>query len=538
MVQPVPISQGKRSSPQVVAKAEYREPKFKNNSLPKVYLNKGLSEQEKLKELLICKASFPDFLEKYVKVLRPPTIENVGGYIGFEMPPHIKELIWHLLKTRMVVIIKSRQVYISTTLAAWALWRVLFFQGTLGLVFSKGELEAKEFISKAKRVYYNLPLWMQELLEMKPDSTEAIGFPENSSILQSFPSTEAAGIGFTGSFVITDEWDFHPFDRLNYHNVHPTIASSGGQWIGCTSVNPFNPNSLAKQIYREAVKGNNDFVPLFFPWNSVPSRDQAWYDYTLRNQAPEDLNGLAPLEAMQRNYPRVIEEALAPTQISAAFDQNVLNAMMGETRNPIRLFKDSIDDKIIGVYKPWSIGEVYVAASDTGHGVGKDYSVTLILNVRTGEVVADIVSNRIAPDEFAFHSVKLLEIYKNPIWYPEDNDWGQVVINTAERLEYRNFGYQDDARTKKGFHTGKNREMLWGNLIPAINNRQIVIYNHNGLAQFYDVIRSREGRIEASQGKNDDYPMALGIAWLKRQKTLTGSAQVITSSAKRQLVRW
>jgi len=114
--------------------------------------------------------------------------------------------------------------------------------------------------------------------------------------------------------------------------------------------------------------------------------------------------------------------------------------------------------------------------------------------------------------------VGLLNIYGNPIWWPEDNEWGAVVIKVAKDLGYRKFGYQDKARVRPGFHTGDSRDLLWGNLISAVNSRQLIIYNIEGLAQFYDVIRNvdKNGRIEANTGGHDDYPMAVGIAWLKR----------------------
>jgi hypothetical protein len=198
--------------------------------------------------------------------------------------------------------------------------------------------------------------------------------------------------------------------------------------------------------------------------------------------------------------------------------------MMSEIRNPIKT--PGLDENIAHIYKPHFLGNAYVAATDTSHGVGKDYSVTVILNVKTGEVVADVYSNVISEEELASQSIALLKMYGNPLWFIEDNDWGRSTILAAQRMGYKNFGYQDKAKIKIGYRTTggeTGRNALWGSLIPAINNKQIIVYNKEGLLQFYDVIRNADkgGRIEAMANRHDDYPMALAIAWYKRTEVHT-----------------
>jgi hypothetical protein len=237
----------------------------------------------------------------------------------------------------------------------------------------------------------------------------------------------------------------------------------------------------------------------------------------------EDTSFLSADDFMKTAYPKTVGEALSPPDTATAFDSKVLDSMMADVKKPLDTIRDGIDPKIIHIYKDFFVGGMYIAGSDTSHGLGKDYSVSVIINAKTGEVVADIVSNVLSPDEFAYHTVKLLDLFRNPRWYIESNDWGGMTILAASKLNYRNFGYQDEAKTKVGFQTNVNtRNQLWGELISGINNRQIVIYNPDGIAQFRDLIRNAEkgGKVEARQGGNDDYPMAVGIAWLKRGEAL------------------
>jgi hypothetical protein len=228
---------------------------------------------------------------------------------------------------------------------------------------------------------------------------------------------------------------------------------------------------------------------------------------------------------MAQAYPGSVEEALSASQTVSAFNLKTIDEMMGDVRNPVSVASDGIDSNIVRVYKHFNIGDYFVAATDTSHGVGKDFSVTVVMNVRTGEVVADILNNIIPPEELALHTVRLLELYKNPLWYIEANDYGGVTISTAQALGYRNFGM--DKKDKVGFNTNEDtRRALWSSLIPAINNRQITVYSKDGLKQFYDIIRNakKEGRIEAMAGRHDDYPMAVGIAWLKKGEVDSGEA--------------
>ena len=184
---------------------------------------------------------------------------------------------------------------------------------------------------------------------------------------------------------------------------------------------------------------------------------------------------------------------------------------------------------IASLYRNPEVGKGYVAATDTAHGLGQDYSVTVNLDPKWG-VTADIMSNVIAPEELTLQSYNMLSRIgersgREPLWAIEANDLGGVVISKAIQLGYKNLYYRDEKRLKVGWLTNSsNRDCndpyaLWGELIEAINNRLIIIPNRLGLLQFFDVIRNAKkgGRIEAIEGGHDDYPMAVGIAWQVRK---------------------
>ena len=519
-----------------------------------------------------CKQSFVQFL-KYVKIVDPPTPKNPGGIIKLKTAEegwkHVNYIVAALLTHRLIVLLKSRQIGASWICAAYDLWFAMSHLGALVILFSKGLPEAKEKLNKCKRIYDQLPDFMR--LKIDPTSTEELGFPIMKSSIKAFAATENAGISFTASVIDCDEWEEHPYARENYTAAKPCI-DAGGQFIGTFTVNKRKASTLAKDIFRGALgdgasedtypedmyyvgpPGSNGFVPLFFGWRVRPDRTEDWYDKTKKSIPSDDLQGLSPELYMEQNYPASISEALRPTQTVSAFDLSVLSEMMGNVRPVVKVNRDGVDTNVVKIYKDFMIGEYYIAATDTSHGTGRDFSASGIMNVRTGEIVADILRNDMSPEELAWHTVKMLELYKSPLWFIESNDWGGTTIATAVNLNYKNLGYEDSTRKKIGFSTQGTRSTsgitgtrisMWGHLIPAINNRQITSYNPSGIRQFYDIIRNSEknGRIEAMPGRNDDYPTMVAICWFKRKEVQTGDfetepIETLTFKRKGWRTRW
>ena len=480
-----------------------------------------------------CMGSFLHFL-KWVKIVDPPTLENVGGVIPLSLWSHLKEVIKQLLTEKLIAVMKSRQIGLSWLMAAYALWYAMSHSGSTVLLFSKGESEAWELLAKCKRIWTQLPEFIK--LPIKPDSAGEMGFPVMMSSIKAFAATESAGVGYSASVIICDEWDWHPFADQNYLQSKPT-RDAGGQFIGVFTVDKMNPDTLAKAIWLDGHNGKNSFKALFFNWTVRPGRDDEWYEETKRNIPERELAKLSPELYMEQNYPVSWEEALSRSETVAVFDKKVLKGMEEDVRGKINEDFDEIDNAICNIYKDYHMGNFYVAASDVSLGVGGDYNVTCILDVKTGDIVADILSKTIPPEALALHSVALLKRYHNPLWWIEANLYGRTVIKKAVELGYRRLGHRgdksidwnhiDDDLKRIGFFTDdKSRGDLFGALIPAINDFQIKIYNQQGLKQFYGIIRNanNKGKIEAMSSTHDDYVIAVGICWLKKGDVRTSSS--------------
>ena len=434
---------------------------------------------------------------------------------------------WHLLKTasllaayRLLVILKARQIGITWLLAAYALWTALFHPGAVVLVLSKGEGEAKIFLKRIKFIYTLLPAGLQVPLVI--DSVSELAFAGSSKI-QALPATEDAGRSETATLVIQDEADYHKHLEANYAAVRPTI-DGGGQHVMASTSNYETQDSFFKQTYLRASSvdletgtssrnGVSRYISVFLSWRSRPDRTDAW-----REEITADYDE----DRRDKEYPETEEQALAPPQAIAAFDHRVLDEMKRDNATPIRGDGYPAD---ANVWQKFSPGKKYAAFTDSSHGAGKDFSVTVIGDCATGMIVADIYSALLEPDALAYQSVKLLDAYDSPVWGIEDNDWGTVVIRRAQDMGYRNLYHRPlsaanpFARGQVGWHTDeRSRYILYGDLQQAIKDRQLTIPSVDGLRQFYDCIRNpnKNGRVEAVEGRHDDYPLAVGGFWQMR----------------------
>ncbi len=470
-------------------------------------------------EWQMCQTNIFRFL-RYCKIVEAPSPTCPGGgMIPFTIFPHVEKTILEFLNKRFLTILKARQIGLSTTIAVYVLWFAIFYEGANILLYSKGQLEARELLDKSKRIYDQLPDFLKP--KTGAESREEISFPKVKSHIRALPSTESAGIGFTASIIVWDEHAEHEYARQNYVHSKPTIDKAG-QCISCFTENPWDKNNLATEIFEAALAGKNGWTPIFFPYTVVEGRDEKWYQ-GVKDSIPEgELDGLTPELYMLKNYPRSIEEALAVPQTVSAFNHDVLKAMREEAdKQPrIHIKQEGLDYNYINIYRDFHLGDAYVAASDVSLGVGRDYQATVIMNARTGVVVADILDNTINEEVFSLLTLQLLDVYGKPKWWPEFNLYGRRVISVAQSNGYRNLGYRDDKREKPGFITDeKTRADLFASLIPAINNYQITVFNGKGVEQLGQMVRNadKQGRIEARSGGHDDYPIALGIAWLMKK---------------------
>lgn len=473
----------------------------------------GLTEQEEKEEWVRCSVNPYHFIGKYVKVEEPGQ-----GAVPFQLLPHVINAINLSLTEKYLAILKARQTYVTHTMAALTLHGALFIPSHRTIITSRGEDESKDVIRVIKFMREQLPDFLNQ--STGAYGAEEISFPKNRGVIRALPSTETSGIGKHVSRVFMDEADFHEYAAQNFGMIKPTIDKDG-QLVMVSTINPRSQTTFFKTVYRAAMKGNGQFKRYFIPWNALPERDSKWLDKVCDNDYSE--SGMSKELYKATQYPESESEALSPPSAIAAFNHKTLSSMREDCEKP----KET--DGVINIWRDFTVGHTYTAFTDTADGTGRDKSVTVVLDMHTGIIVADIFSNVLGPEDMAFHSNKLLERYHFPLWGIENCNRGVNCVNAALSMNYPDLFYQDWQREYKrtadkktaGWNTGpsegntKHRIILWNEGIAAIERGDVRVLNVEGLADFFSVIRNpnNKGRIEGVKGTHDDYPFAVCGAW-------------------------
>ncbi len=178
---------------------------------------------------------------------------NTQRILRYEKWKHLVTMADMLMRHRLVIIGKDRQVGVSETIAAYVLWTAMKGNAVIPLL-SQGGVESQKLLGKVKFIHANLPPYLQ--LPFEGDwGMERVRFKNGSSI-EAYPSTEKAGRSITGTLVVFDEADFHEYLAQNYNAIKPTI-DMGGQLVMISTINP----DTVESIFKTLLKGARDYAP-------------------------------------------------------------------------------------------------------------------------------------------------------------------------------------------------------------------------------------------------------------------------------------
>ena len=467
-------------------------------------------------EVELVRRSFPDYLER-VRIMEPPVLNtpDVKGPIPFEPWPHLLALAQLLASSRLVAVLKARQVGVTWLVAAYLTWRANYHPGEDWLLLSRTELDAADFLGRVKTVQQLLP---QHLVSpIVKDSTLLLTLA-NKSRLAAMASTEDAGRGHTYSGVAQDEADFHPYLSENYGAVKPTI-DGGGQMLMVSTVNKRKMGSLFKNVLSGAP--GNGWGKLFIPYAARPGRDEAWYAST-RAAVPPSL-GMTPELYMEQEYPRSELEALAPSRALAFFDTDALLELERDVMPP----REQHLGGAVKVWRPPMVAGKYVAGGDLAWGERGAYSCLTVIDWATGEQVAEI-HGRLKEDEMALETVKLCRRYNEAFVGIEMNGEGKNVVNKMVELGYGQRMYNRDgegsshetaARPKRGgwLTNGATRPVMLGELEEAVRQRAVRPRCGDGVREMMGFVRDERGVPTHTAGMYSDHVMSWAVAWQMRK---------------------
>ena len=115
-----------------------------------------LSKEEIVKEIVRCGKDPVYFLNNYAKISHPQ-----HGLISFKTYDFQDDLLRSFSDHRFNIILKARQLGISTITAGYVVWLMMFHRDKNVLVMATKFGTASNLVKKVKQIIKNLPSWMQ-----------------------------------------------------------------------------------------------------------------------------------------------------------------------------------------------------------------------------------------------------------------------------------------------------------------------------------------------------------------------------------------
>ena len=195
-----------------------------------------------------CMESPVYFMRHYIKIQHP-----VRGTILFDLYNFQEETLQAFHDYQFNIILKSRQMGISTLVAAYCLWTMIFNKDKNILIISLRQDEAKELVSKVRFANEKLPTWLK--VKCEEDNRLSLKFA-NGSQIKATSTTKKSGVSLALSLLIIDEAALIEEAEDLWTSAQPTL-STGGNAIVLSCV-----TKDTMVITSEGIKEVGDFIDI------------------------------------------------------------------------------------------------------------------------------------------------------------------------------------------------------------------------------------------------------------------------------------
>lgn len=447
------------------------------------------------------------FMKRYCYIQHP-----TRGRILFNLYP-FQEKVLHLFRdNENIIVLKSRQLGISTLAAGYSLWLMLFHKDKNILALATTQATARNLVTKVIFMYDQLPKWLQLRYVEKNKLSLRLA---NGSKVQAKSSNSDAARSEAVSLLLIDEAAFIDNIEETYTAAQQTLAT-GGQCMALST-----PNGVGNWFHRtweKAEMGENSFTPVRLPWTVHPERGQQW-----RDQQDADLG---PRMASQEC------DASFLTSGDTVFEIDDL-AFYEQSYQKDPMEKRGVDGNM-WVWEAPDYTKSYMVVADVSRGDSADYSAFHVIEVETATQVAEY-KGKLSPRDFGNVLVAVATEYNEALLVVENANIGWSTIEQILAREYRNLYYSSTSNleTVESYMNKYERDKLVPGFTMSMRTRPLVI------AKFMEYVRDRSvtiqskrllsemrvfiwknGRAEAQLGYNDDLVMSFATALYVRDTAL------------------
>tara|TARA_R110002074_G_scaffold246316_2_gene418304 strand:+ start:5563 stop:7134 length:1572 start_codon:yes stop_codon:yes gene_type:complete len=461
----------------------------------------SLTKEQILKEVVKSGKDPVYFINNYAKISHP-----MRGLIPFKTYDFQGDLIKDFNDHRFTVILKARQLGISTITAAYVAWMMMFHRDKNVLVIATKFGTAANLVKKVKSIHRHLPEWMK-IASISIDNRTSFELSNGSQIKASSTSSDAGRSEALSLLVIDEAAHVEGLDGL-WTGLYPTL-STGGRCIALST--PNGVGNWFHQICIDAEMEKNDFHLVTLPWQMHPDRDQQWFKKETKNMSRRQI-----AQELECNFNMSGETVFHPE------DMEIIQNNLCDPK-----YKTGFD-RNLWIWEEYQPDSTYVMSADVARGDGQDYSTFHIIKIETSEIVAEY-QGKPTPDLFSDVLFQTGREYGDCMMVVENNSVGWGVLSKLEEKGYPNLYYSkksthdfveshlsDTAGVVPGFTTSsKTRPLIISKLEEMIRNKLINIKSKrlfNEMKTFVWV----NGKPQAMRKHNDDLIMACAIAcWIK-----------------------
>ena len=470
-------------------------------------------------EYLKCAQDPIHFMKKYCHVQHPQR-----GRILFNLYP-FQEKALHLIKENPYsILLKSRQLGISTLAAGYSLWLMTFHKDRNILALATTQATARNLISKIQFMWENLPSWLKvDAVENNKLSLRLA----NGSKAQAKSSNADAARSEAVSLLIIDEAAFIDNIDETWASAQQTLATGGGAIVLST---PYGTGNWFHKTWVSAENQENDFIPIKLPWYVHPERDETW------RKRQDELLGDPRLAAQECDCD-------FSTSGDTVFYSEWLEFIKETTiQNPVE--RRGVDQNL-WVWEPADYSRDYMIVADVARGDGKDYSGCHVMDILTNTQVAEY-KGQLPPKEFGYFLTGLATEYNNAMLVVENANIGWATLDAIQERGYKNLYhspktdqltaesylrvFEGNSEMVPGFTMSmRTRPLCINKFREFVGDRSVTIRSKRLLEEM-KVFVWKNGRPEAQSGYNDDLVMPFGIGMFLRDTSLKFQQQSLDSA--------
>lgn len=456
------------------------------------------------------------FMKRYCYIQHPTRARLLFGLYNYQE----KALETFQIKDRTIVL-KGRQIGLSTVVACYSLWMMIFHKDKNVLVIATKQDTAKNLITKVRFAFDNLPPWLQ--VPCIENNKLSLRF-KNGSQIKASSSSGDAGRSEAVSLLVLDEAAFIKNADDIWTAAQATLSTGGKAIIIST------PNGIGNFFYEKYIEGveykdkdrDGVFYPIKLDWSVHPERDAKW----------------------RETQGQILGEQKARQEFDAEFLGSGNTVIDGDViefynqtykREPILKRGPGGD---VWVWENPNYNTSYIVVADVARGENSeegDYSACHIIDATSCAQVAEY-KGRIPTVDFGNLLVGLATEYNDALLVVENSSIGWSTITTILSRQYKNLFYmtddikyldpdeipdnnlnRKDRKSIAGFTTSRRtRPLIISKLDEYMRSKTVIIRSERTITELLTFVWLNGKPQAASEKYHDDLIMSLAIGlWIR-----------------------